>query len=312
MRASGVLVQVANELIAIRMRAMELILPYYDERVAKQVFVERDLLLQLVEGLDDDLSNLMTRCAQAKSSEPLVEEMRNLRVRGLRLFRFLYISRLLLRVAHRRLKTEARMDGLDGEISVLKSELSMSEGDEVLSLVNRVLKKPPKPVSRREERLALFRTVRLIATSRFREFSFGRVGRSYAASMRQLIRTSTKRILKEQFIVLGEVIWRIVQPTLLPLVAGFFIMYMIHMALEVFEIHFFSISRSVLLAIVAAYLLEKIMERVFEQFHLRRFRKSCVDTAIRIFAAEVRARANSIGIVVISTSQLKQTEDVAD
>jgi hypothetical protein len=195
---------------------MELILPYYDERVAKQVFIERDLLLQVVEGLDEDLSNLTTRCAQAKSSEPLVEEMRNLRVRGLRLFRFLYISRRLLRVAHRRLKTEARMDGLDGEIHVLKSELSMSDGDEVLSLVNRVLKKPPKTVSRREERLALFRTVRLIATSRLREFSFGRVGRSYAASMRQLIRASTKRILNEQFIVLGEVIWRIVQPTLLP------------------------------------------------------------------------------------------------
>jgi len=130
--------------------------------------------------------------------------------------------------------------------------------------------------------------------------------------MRQLIRTSTKRILKEQFIVLGQVIWRIVQPTLLPLLAGFVVMYLIHAVLEAFEIHFLSISKSVLPAIIAAYLIEKVMERVFEQFHLRRFRRNCVHIAIRIFASEVRARANSIGIVVISTSRLKQTEDVAD
>ena len=102
------------------------------------------------------------------------------------------------------------------------------------------------------------------------------------------------------------------QPTLLPLLAGFVVMYLIHAVLEAFEIHFLSISKSVLPAIIAAYLIEKVMERVFEQFHLRRFRRNCVHIAIRIFASEVRARANSIGIVVISTSRLKQTEDVAD
>jgi hypothetical protein len=278
----------AEALIDRAMQAFNLILPHYDESTQVKFSEERQSLIETAHQLDDALHRLSSRCTAATNSKALVVEMRKLRMRGLQFFFFLHASRRLLNVMTRRLTAQARIAGLDGGTRILKMDVSMSETDLLLYETDNFLRANElqpielKPINE----LDLFlRTALLPLTSKQRERAFESARLKYAKAMRAMVSRSTKKIYKAQAFGLAVVLWRIIQPTILPLIVGFLAVYLIHAVLELVGIQFLHLSAFVLFAIVAAYVSEKIFEHGFEHWHLSLYRKNCERTGLSLYSA---------------------------
>jgi hypothetical protein len=114
-----------------------------------------------------------------------------------------------------------------------------------------------------------------------------------------------RKIYKEQLLSLGVVVWLVVQPAIILSLVGVGLTYLIHVILELAGIHALEPTLLALLAITATYFLHKLAEHIFENWHLRRYRKKCTETGMRLFLVEVRARANLVGLVALSEAQSK-------
>ncbi|HEV7673703.1 MAG TPA: hypothetical protein VGQ12_04150 [Candidatus Angelobacter sp.] len=307
MPANHVLSEFADELIENAMQRLSIMLPHYDKSLLDGFSDERKSLIDRANQLDDALQSLIQRCAAARESEPLVIEMRKLRIRGLQFFLFLRASKRLLRTITRRLAANARISGYDAEINMLRTEISFAEtdsklfeADELFRINPELFKRKWKPLSRINELNVFLRACLLPIKAIRNKRPFEQVGRMYAKAIAGLIYSSTKKIYKEQFYSLAIVLWRVVQPTLAPLIAGFAVVYLIHAGLEVAGVQFLHLSLSVFFAIVIAYLCEKGFEHFFEHWHLLRYRKKCVHTALALYLAEIRARVSLMGLLRLS------------
>lgn len=309
MKDSHTIRDFADAVIGRKMQALDLLFPYYDDRVREKIFRERDFVWSVAESFDRAFGDLFDRCIAAKNPSALISEMQRLRIRGLHFLSFLHTSRRVLLIASRRLKIQAKLDGIESELQLLGVELNISEVDDLLRVADELLRRPPKKFTRTEELRLFLRTILLPLESRAREGTFGRAGRNYATAIREMISASTKSIYKAQALGLATVIWRVVQPTIVPLIGGFVIMYLIHATLESGGLHFLHIDMWVVLSIAAVYLVEKIIERVFEHWHLERYRRACARTALSLFLAEIRARSAVLGLIVLSETELKGLKD---
>jgi hypothetical protein len=285
------------------MQALNLVLPHYDQSIREKLSDEQRFLLGTAEELDDSLNKLVGRCAAAKTAKPLVTEMRNLRIRGLRFFRFLHTSRRLLKITGRRLDLRARIEGLDGEATVLKLDLEMMETDLLMQRADELIGKAPKRIAWNDEVHLFVETTLLPFKSKLREVGFGLVHEKYAISMHEMILLLTRRIYKEQARSVSIVIWRVVQPFLIPLTVTFAVVYLIHLALESAGIHFLHVTLWGFSFLVLAYAFEKAFEYLFEEWHILRYRKSCLDTALSLYLAEIRARVALLGLIALSEGE---------
>src|SRR5216684_684615 len=316
MPGNRVISEYAGALIERAMQRLSTVLPHYDSSLRTAFSDERQFLIDRASRLDDVLEGLIKRCAEARVSKPLVIEMRKLRIRGLQFFLFLRASNRLLRTITRRLAAQARIEGYDAEVNMLKTELDMAETDSEFFEVDEMFRtlpeplkkkwKPLKPMSWINEINVFLRGCLLPVKSIRNKKPFEQVARMYAKAIRGLISSSTKKIYKEQLGSLAIVLWRVVQPTLAPLIAGFAVVYLLHAGLELVGVQFLHLSIGVFFAIVIAYLCEKGFEHVFEHWHLHRYRKKCVDTALALYLAEIRARVSLMGLLRLSEATPKE------
>jgi hypothetical protein len=287
-----------------RKEYFNLLLPFYPEAVGTALSDEIELLMGTAEALDISLRNLWERCAAAKDSRTLVNEMRELRVQGLRFLLFLRTSKQLLKVLMRRLSTQAEMMALGTEITFLKMNKDFPEID----LVGRRLGSLPhdeERLTRAGEFKLAVEVLFLPLSSRIREEAFRAPPSKFDSMIRGLISRATQTIYKQQLVALSEVVWRVIQPAVVPLVVGFVVVYVVHSALELGGIHLLPFRFWFLMIFVAAYALEKLFEHFFEEWHLALYRRHCRRTAGRLYLAEIRARSALFGLMAIAESNLK-------
>lgn len=308
-KVGSVIRKLAAESVAQSLSALAGVLPHYEATVEAVITKERESLLRIADDLDRRLKALIDRCATAKDSELLVEEMRLLRLHGLQFFRFLHLSRRLLRVASRRLVEQARLNGLNTEAGMLRIELNSAELDRLVDSSNALVGKRATKLKRSQELGLFWRTLLLPFVSKGRERDFRSPGRHYATAMRRMFSSSTKTIYREQALSIGRVLLRIVQPTLIPLAVGFAIVYLIHSGLEIGGIHFVGVGWWAFATIVAAYFSEKVLEGLFERWHLERYRRSCAHTALALYFAEIRARSALLGPIILSEAEPKTSRN---
>jgi hypothetical protein len=313
MPGNRVLSEYADALIEKAMQRLSTVLQHYDNSLRTGFSDERQSLMDRADRLDDVLEGLIKRCVEARELEPLVIEMRKLRIRGLQFFLFLRASNGLLRAITRRLTAQARIEGYNAEVNMLKMELHMAETDSELFEVDELFRTLPgqpkkkwKALSRISELNVFVRGCLLPVKSIRNKNHFVQVARMYARAIRGLISSSTKEIYKEQVYSLAIVLWRVVQPTLAPLIASFAVVYLIHAGLELAGVQFLHLSLWVFFVIVIAYLCEKGFEHFFEHWHLLRYRKKCVDTALALYLAEIRARVSLMGLLRLSEATPKE------
>jgi hypothetical protein len=290
------------------MVALAPLLPFYEPHIAEEIDRERDEVLRIADQLDQTLRSIINRCASANDPRTIVLEMRRLRVRGFRFSSFLFTSRRLLRVAHRRLKGQARIGGIAGEMRILKIELDMTAIDEALAASDEILGKPQKDSAWREQWKSFFGLILLPIQSKQREIVFGHADRAQADAILGFVSASTRGIYNAQASALATVIWRVIQPAIVPPIAGFLIVYAIHAALELLGVHFLDLKLWVISSIVVGYAFEKALERSFEDWHLKRYGRACAHTALRLFWAEVRARSALLGLMALSNAEPKRPE----
>jgi len=186
----------------------------------------------------------------------------------------------------------------------------MSAIDGALDAANAALGKPPKDFAWGKQWRSFFRMVLLPIESKRLEAIFGYAGRVHADAVRKFISAATVDIYKAQCTALGIVIWRVIQPAIVPPMVGILILYAIHATLELLGVSFLDLRLLSIVGIVASYPREKVLERAFERWHLRRYGRACAHTALRLFWAEVRARSALVGLMALSKAKPKLPEAI--
>lgn len=298
------------EVCSIRSKAaLSPLLPFYGQSLAGTIDQERAEVFEVTDELNQALGNLIHRCASAKDSKVIVLEMRRLRVRAFRFSSLLFTSRRLLHVAYQRMKAQAQIDGIESEMRILNFDLNKLAIDEVLDAANTALGTPPKDLAWGEQWRSFFQMILLPLESKRRETMFGYSRRVHAGAIRMFISAATRDIYRAQCTALGMVIWRVIQPAIVPPMVGILILYAIHVTLELLGVSFLDLRLLSIVGIVASYPCEKVLERAFERWHLRLYGRACAHTAHRLFWAEVRARFALVGLVALSKAQPKSSED---
>ena len=305
-----VLYKYAQLLLERSMQAWDLILRHYDESIRTQLFEERQMVIDRADQLDQALESLIKRSNAATTSQALVVEMRRLRIRGLMFSSWLHASRRLLKVNTRRLASKAKIAGYEGSASLLSIEVQMSETNQQMFEVDELFRtneelgeKPHKQFSRFDEFHSFVRALLMPMQLKISESAFRRVDRMYAKAMRELISTSTRKIYRLQALSLGVVLWRVVQPGVVLVVAGLAAAYLIHAILELAGIQFLHLNWLAVSAVGAAYAAERLFEHFFEGWHLKRYRKKCMSTGLALYAAEIRARVALLGFAIVSDAE---------
>jgi hypothetical protein len=300
----------ADALIERRKSALAPVLLHFDESVSASFAAERKELLETADRLDSLFKSMLEACQSAPTSESLVLEMRRLRVRGIQFFHFLRASKSLLRAITSRLTAQAKIDGYSATVALLKIEVSTSDIDATLFDSNELLRALPDQrdaqsnlIGRAEELKIFVKACMLPLTSTLQKLSFQEVPREYARSVKNLIESATETIYKEQFLILALVVWRVLQPVVVPLGASFCVVYLLHMLLEVLGIDFLHLRVPFIIAIAVAFLLEKLFELIFDSWHLRYYRKRCARTAGALYFSEIRSRASLLGLLALSEAK---------
>jgi hypothetical protein len=307
MPANRVISEYADSLIEQRVQCLSPVLRQYDEFLSIRFSEEREDLVARASQLDHAFQAIIVRCAEALGPKDLVIEMRRLRIRGLRFFLFLSASRRLLKSVGRRLRAQVRVEGYAAEVTMLKIEQDMAEidsqlfeTDEIFRNLNGQYERKPKLFSQANELNLFLRACLLPIKSIKNRRPFEQSARNYAKAMAGLIAASTKEIYKQQLHSLATVFWRVIQPTILPFLVSIATVWLIHAGLELAGFEVFHLKLSVLLVLISTYLSEKAIEHFFGHWHLRRYRKQCVHTALTLYFAEMRARAALIGLLMLS------------
>jgi hypothetical protein len=141
-----VLAKFADECFERRLSSLTPLLPFFDNTLAEQITSEHSSRVRKGKQLDGMLGERIDRCAQAKQSDILAVEMRRLRI-----LHFLHTSRGLLRLASRRLDTQARMDGINAEITVLGIDLDRSKIEDGYAASNELPGRASKEIPWAEE-----------------------------------------------------------------------------------------------------------------------------------------------------------------
>jgi hypothetical protein len=302
MTEASTIAEYARALAAANEQRLDPVVRHFDDGVQKSVSEERQALIHRGRQLDDALRSVRVRCLEAHELKPLLQEMRKLRVRGLQFFLFLRTSHRRLKTITRRLAAQVRIDGYNAEKIMLDIELSMSETDSGLFEFDELFRNNEIRRTQKHEELSRVNELNLFLRACLLPLKARRnrrpheiIARNYARAIAGLIASSTRAISKQQYYSLAVVLWRVVQPTIVPLLAGFSAAYLIHLALELAGIEFLHPSIWVFLALAIAYTGEKAFEHFFEHWHLTRYRKKCADTAVALYLLEIQARAGLIG-----------------
>jgi hypothetical protein len=303
MAEQGFLSRLAEDVIANRMWAFNLLLPHYDDSVPAQIHTEQEELRLWAAHLDRHCAELVVRCKAAKSHAALILEMQMLRMHALQFNLFLRSVRYLLKVQNRRLAIRARLDGLDGEASILLIQYHLSKIPDAVKIAEGLRGKFPEPVPPSEE-IRLFMEAMLVPLkSRSNRKTFRASSRGLADALERFVSASTGRMYREQLFTIAVILWRVVRPTILPLLIGLVLAYLVDASKEALGIHALELRLWEVFAIASFFLPEKAADLIFDEWHLKRYRTICMRTALTLYASEIRARGALIGLIVLTESE---------